>query len=147
MAIFTNSNAVRIEGNVKAKFKGFKAIEITGKQPMIKVVFETEGGTKLDYVLGSSVDLQKLNDLLKAVGKAPVANISQVDCPIEGGMIPADWDKTFIVESYYPVKTTKDASGKVVTSVSNFAAIKSIIGLDQSATATPSVGAPSIPTL
>lgn len=147
MARFNNENATKIEGNQKARFMGFKSVDIAGSTPMIKVVFKIEGTTtKLDYVLGSKVDIEKLNALLTTLGRPAVNSISEVDVPLEGGLVPADWDKVLIVETHYPVTTKKDASGKSFQSVSNFASVKSIIGLDTSVQAIP--GAPAgVPTL
>lgn len=138
MARLTNESATKLKGVYNAKFMGFKAVPLVGKDPLIKAIFALDGiGTKLDYMLGSKVDMDKLNDFLKVIGKAPVKSIGDIDVPLEGEIIPADWDKNYQVEVFYPL--TKD---KVE---SNFASVKAIVGLvGQSA---PAQNAPSIPSL
>ena len=132
MAIFNNPSQARIEGNVRARFIGFEAKNIPSSvNPLIKIVFKIEGtDTKINMELGSNIDMVKLNNFLSVARGKTVKSINEVDVPILGGIIPADWDKVFVVETHYPMKTQKDATGKSVMVESRYAEVKSVISME-----------------
>jgi len=146
MAIFSNPSQTRIEGNVRARFIGFEAKQIQSSvNPLIKIVFKIEGtDSKINMELGSSVDITKLNNFLSVARGKTVKSINEVDVPVVGGIIPADWDKVFVVETHYPMKSQKDATGKSVVVESRFAEVKSVISMETGVNPTAPNAIPSL---
>ena len=146
MAIFNNPSQARIEGNVRARFIGFEAKQIQSSvNPLIKIVFKIEGtDSKINMELGSSVDITKLNNFLSVARGKTVKSINEVDVPVVGGIIPADWDRIFVVETHYPMKSQKDATGKSVMVESRFAEVKSVISMETGVNPTAPNAIPSL---
>ena len=146
MAIFNNPSQARIEGNVRARFIGFEAKQIPSSvNPLIKIVFKIEGtDSKINMELGTSVDITKQNNFLSVARGKTVKSINEVDVPVLGGIIPADWDKVFVVETHYPMKSQKDATGKSVVVESRFAEVKSVISMETGVNPTAPNAIPSL---
>lgn len=129
-----NQNEIRLEGTFKARFNGFEAIVVKAGEPaLVKVHFNlNEGQNKVKMELGSNIKLDRLNSLLKALGKNEVKSINEIDVPEHKGIIPADWDKPLLVECGYPMKRNKVGT-EYITTQSNFAEVFMVIGLDSEA--------------